>query len=51
MLINESELADDPPKETLEYVAETLRNNLPGNPKVEPGTLAVTVTYPDGSEI
>jgi hypothetical protein len=49
-VLNSSELADLSPQEVLRTFASRLRERLPGV-EVEPGTLAVTVRYPDGREI
>jgi predicted nucleotidyltransferase len=51
VLVNKSELADKSPHEILDYIAESLSRKLKNVENIRVGTLAVTVTYKDGTEI
>ena len=50
LIVNQSSLANQPPKRVIEHVRETIQSHLPLN-AVRAGNLAVTVTYADGMEI
>ena len=50
LVVNESSLLNRPPSEVIEYVRDTIQQRLPQNP-ISTGSLAVTVSYSDGSEI
>lgn len=51
VLINKSELSDSSPHEALAYIAESLKGKLKNVERIEVGTLAVTITYKDGTQI
>lgn len=49
--IGETKLADRTPQGALRYMERVLRDRMPANVDVKAGQMAVTLTYPDGSEI
>jgi predicted nucleotidyltransferase len=51
VLINKSELSEKSPHEALDYIAESLDDKLKNVENIRVGTLAVTVTYKDGTQI
>ena len=51
MLVISGALADADPKAILENVTSTLRAKLDGTAEVSSGRVAVTVSYPDGTEL
>lgn len=50
VIIDNSALANEPPRRVVEYFADLIRQRLPGTP-VKTGALAVTLTFSDGYEI
>ena len=50
LVVNQSSLINQPPSRVIDYVKETLRHHLSGNP-IRAGNLAVTVEYADETEI
>jgi hypothetical protein len=50
LIVNDSSLSDTSPQSVLQYVENRLQERLP-NTAVKAGTLAVTVTYADGTQI
>ena len=50
LIVNESSLVSQPPAEVIEYVRDTIQDQLRQN-TVSAGNLAVTVNYSDGTEI
>ena len=50
LIVNESSLVNQPSAKVTEYVRDTIKRQLPNN-RVQVGWLAVTVKYPDETEI
>lgn len=50
LVVNQSSLINQPPSRVIDYVKETLKRHLSGNP-IRAGSLAVTVRYADDIEI
>jgi predicted nucleotidyltransferase len=51
VLVDKSGLSDKSPHDVLDYIAESLEGKLKNVKNIRVGTLAVTVTYKDGTEI
>jgi hypothetical protein len=51
VLIDKSELSENSPHEALKYIAESIAGKLKNVENIHVGTLAVTVTYKDDTEI
>ena len=50
LIMNQSSLVNQPPERAIDYVRETIQDQLRQN-TVSAGNLAVTVSYSDGTEI
>ena len=50
VVVNQSSLSNNPPRDVISYIEETIKKRFPTNP-VKVGALAVTVSYSDGAEI